>query len=542
MAGISYMIPAIILGGILLAFSIGLAKIIWGPEAGTDFGGKYGILNVLNFIGVAAFTLMIPILAGFIANSIGGRSAIVPAMVSAFLANDVDKIWKIPGIDADSMVPLGFIGALIAGLVVGYFVKWVLTWRVPKAIQAAMPIFFIPIVAGLGMSLIFIYAIGGPISWVMGKVSEAIQNAYTGEIGIGVGLGLGILLGAMAGFDMGGPINKIAFITAGIILVPQGIYEPMGSVAAAIPVAPIAMGLTTLIVKKSFNEEERGLGIAALIMGIIGISEGAIPFALRDPKRAVVSNVIGSAVAGGIAGALGVQDYAAHGGPIVAILGAVPYGLQTLYFFIAVIIGVIVTTSIYSSWLLADAGKFGSVKEFHVKTLANLKDETADKNEELKKQIEDLKTQRRIDVKEAKKAGKNPEHIEGSYLVKIEDLKSQIKKNKLDTKEEIHQLKAEYKKLSVEEKEAVNSRKVDIKEFKVAEHDKLDHDVTKLRKKLAKTKDIENKYQRKEKHNKIVEEIKETKTASKLSVNEFEAQIRKPFVDQYQAKLAKVVA
>lgn len=180
----------------------------------------------------------------------------------------------------------------------------------------------------------------------MFQIQNGIKEAYRGEIGVGVGIGLGFVLGAMAGFDMGGPINKIAFLTSSA-LVTLKIYEPMGSIAAGIPVAPLAMGLSTVIARKFFNKNEQGMGIAAMIMGCIGISEGAIPFALRDPKRAIVANVAGSGVAAAIAGGLGVQDYAAHGGPIVAVLGAVPYGLQTLYYFMAVAIGVVVTTSIY---------------------------------------------------------------------------------------------------------------------------------------------------------------------------------------------------
>jgi fructose PTS system EIIBC or EIIC component len=209
-----------------------------------------------------------------------------------------------------------------------------------------MPIFFIPLIAGIGISIIFIYVIGGPIGFIMDKVSIAIKNAYQGTIGVGVGLALGALIGAMAGFDMGGPINKIAFVTSSA-LITQGIQQPMGAMATAVSVAPIGMGLSTILFRRFFNENERGLGIAALIMGCIGISEGAIPFAIRDPRRAIPSNVVGSLVAGAIGGALQVTDAAAHGGPIVAVLGAVPYGVMTLYFFIAVIAGVAVTTTMY---------------------------------------------------------------------------------------------------------------------------------------------------------------------------------------------------
>ncbi|KAJ3616845.1 hypothetical protein Zmor_008996 [Zophobas morio] len=121
----------------------------------------------------------------------------------------------------------------------------------------------------------------------------------------------------------------------------------MGSLACAIPVAPLGMGIATFVLPNKFDKEAKNMGVGAFIMGCIGISEGAIPFAIRDPRRAIVCNVIGSAVAGALGGAMGVQDAAAHGGPIVAVLGAVPYGVQTLYYFIAAAAGVAVTSLIY---------------------------------------------------------------------------------------------------------------------------------------------------------------------------------------------------
>ncbi|WP_342269131.1 fructose-specific PTS transporter subunit EIIC [Spiroplasma endosymbiont of Aspidapion aeneum] len=457
LAGISYMIPIIILGGICLAFSIGIAKAAWGPTAGTN--GKNGdstwnVLNTLNIIGGAAFTLMIPILGAFIANSISGRSAIAPALVSSYIGNSAGTINPdntttpgdlMPWISGMKVVqtPLGFIGAIIAGLSVGYFVKWVNTWRVPKSLAPAMPIFFVPIVAGVGMSFIFIYVIGAPVGWVMQNVQDGIKDVYnSGTISIGVGLGFGIILGAMAGFDMGGPINKIAFVTCSM-LVTSKIYYPMGAMAAGIPVAPLGMGLSTIIFRRFFNNNEKGLGVSAMIMGSIGISEGAIPFAIRDPKRAIVCNVIGSGVAGGIAGAFKIEDSAAHGGPIVAILGAVPYGVQTLYFFIAIICGVIVTTFTYGFWLIKDAGAYGSVKEAHVRLIADSRADKADK-------IEALRNEKR----EAKREGKND---------LVLSILSEIAKIKADTKAKIAISKQAYLANKADEADFIKTQKQSIK-------------------------------------------------------------------------------
>ncbi|ASZ09414.1 PTS fructose transporter subunit IIB [Mesoplasma chauliocola] len=495
LAGISYMIPMIVLGGICLAFSLGLAKAIWGPESGTAGPNgeyKWGILAILDSIGGAAFTLMIPVLAGFIANSIAGRAAIAPAMVGAFIGNDTSKLasW-IPGMDAVA-TPMGFIGAIIAGLVVGYYVRWVNNWKVPKSLAPAMPIFFIPLTAGILISLIFIYILGAPIGYVMSQVQAGIEKAYnSGNIGILVGLGLGIILGAMAGFDMGGPVNKIAFITCSA-LITAGVQQPMGAMSAAIPVAPLGMGLSTILFKRFYSEEERGMGIAAIIMGTIGISEGAIPFAIRDPKRAIICNVLGSAVAGGIAGAFMITDAAAHGGPIVAILGAVPYGPMTLYYFIAVICGVAVTTSLYGIWQMKDAGAYGSVKEAHVINLETLKLEKHEKilqiKEEMKKlkenngtekeinilknEIEKVNEQYKINVNIAKKDFMNINKKEKEFI-KNSSLKKDIKFISEKYNSEIKTLKEK----SLSKKEKADLSKIEFKDFK----QKLNSEILKIK-------------------------------------------------------------
>ncbi|WP_338983797.1 fructose-specific PTS transporter subunit EIIC [Spiroplasma endosymbiont of Othius punctulatus] len=521
LAGISYMIPVIVLGGICLAFSIGIAKAIWGPEAGTGGpmigtgvignDGKeimaaqfpWNPLAIMDKIGGTAFALMIPILAGFIGNSIAGRAAIAPAMVGAFIGNDPKLLMPIGDMTVET--PMGFIGAIIAGLAVGYFVKWINSWNVPRSLQAAMPIFFIPLVAGILISVIFIYVIGGPIGWVMGEFSGAIKSAYgTDGVGIGVGLALGILLGAMAGFDMGGPINKIAFVTSAA-LVTEGVNQPMGAMAAAIPVAPIAMGLTTIIFARFFDKETRGMGIAAIIMGTIGISEGAIPFAIRDPKRAIVSNVIGSAVAGGIAGAFLVTNMAAHGGPIVAILGAVPYGIMTLYFFIAVGAGVATTTLIYGFWLMADAGEVASVKEAHVEYLTGLGNAKREAISEIKSEIKTLK------------ANKDTS--------KIEAKKSEIKTIIEDHKAAVAKAKVAYSEIKVEEKALMKVNSGEVKAFNASA--KSDYTTSKT---TIKAKEL--------KGDAKADAIEELKKAKADKYREFQNGIRGSLVAKYQSATA----
>lgn len=352
MAGVGYMVPFVVFGGIMIALSVGLTKAIYGPSADPKTLNP----NFLYFMfkaGETGFTLMIPILAGYIAYSIAGRAALVPAMVSAFIANTIGLVYPIAGLKSE--VSSGFLGALLIGPAAGYLVKWMISWKVPKTIAPIMPIFVIPIIATFLISFTFMYAIGAPIAWLMQQLQVGLKKLPTAAMAA-----IGLLLGAMIGFDMGGPINKIAFLAASG-LIASGKGDPntqifMGAVAAAIPVAPMGMGLTTIIFRKFFNEGEKTLGLTALLMGCIGISEGAIPFAVKDPKRAIVSNIVGSAVAGCIAGAFFLTA-AAHGGLIVAVLGAVSalhysQGIGIALFFLAIIVGSLVTCFMYGGLLI----------------------------------------------------------------------------------------------------------------------------------------------------------------------------------------------
>ena len=159
------------------------------------------------------------------------------------------------------------------------------------------------------------------------------------KTGLNTGFIGAIIIGLMVSFDMGGPVNKVAFLFAGgMIAVDQG--KVMGLAAAAIPVAPLGMGLATLMGRHLFTKQERDAGIAALFMGLFGITEGAIPFAAADPARVIPSNMVGGAVAAVLAGMFGVHDVVMHGGPIVGVLGACS---PILGFFAAIIIGALVT-------------------------------------------------------------------------------------------------------------------------------------------------------------------------------------------------------
>ncbi|MFJ8534467.1 fructose-specific PTS transporter subunit EIIC [Streptomyces sp. NPDC093591] len=324
MNGVSYMIPFVVVGGLLIAISLSLGGHT-DPSGGLVIP-KDSFWMDINNIGVIGFTLMVPILSGYIAYAIGDRPALVPGMIGGWIANT--------GSLYDSKAGAGFIGAIVTGFLAGYLVLWIKKVKVPKFVQPIMPIIVIPIVATTALGLFFIYVIGKPISWVF----EHLTSWLSGMTGTSAIL-LGAILGLMIAFDMGGPVNKTAFLF-GAGLIATGNQTVMGMCAAAIPVMPLGQGLATLIRKRLYTEQERETGLASLFMGCFGISEGAIPFAAARPAQVIPANMLGGAVAGAIAGVAGVEDAVPHGGPIVAVLGAVS-GVPM--FFVAVVIGSVVT-------------------------------------------------------------------------------------------------------------------------------------------------------------------------------------------------------
>ncbi|MGW0738266.1 fructose-specific PTS transporter subunit EIIC [Streptomyces sp. NPDC002851] len=324
MNGVSYMIPFVVVGGLLIAISLSLGGHT-DPEGGLVIPEGSFWMDV-NKIGVIGFTLMVPILSGYIAFAIGDRPALVPGMIGGWIANTGELY--------DSKAGAGFIGAIVTGFLAGYLVLWIKKVKVPKFVQPIMPIIVIPILATSALGLFFIYVIGKPISWIF----EHLTSWLSGMTGTSA-VALGAILGLMIAFDMGGPVNKTAFLF-GAGLIASGNQTVMGMCAAAIPVMPLGQGLATLLRKRHYTQQERETGLAALFMGFFGISEGAIPFAAARPAQVIPANMLGGAVAGAIAGLGGVKDAVPHGGPIVAVLGAVG-GVAT--FFIAVVIGAIVT-------------------------------------------------------------------------------------------------------------------------------------------------------------------------------------------------------
>jgi fructose PTS system EIIBC or EIIC component len=323
MNGVSYMIPFIVVGGLLIAIAltIGGEKTPGGIVIPEDSFWK-----TIEQLGGASFTFMVPILAGFIAYSIADRPGLAPGMIGGYIAAN--------GSFYNSEAGAGFIGGIIAGFLAGYIALAIKKIKVPKAVQPIMPIIIIPILASLVVGLAFIYFIGAPVA----QIFEGLTGWLAGMQGTS-SLLLALILGAMISFDMGGPVNKVAFLF-GSAMIAEGNYEIMGPIAVAICIPPIGMGVATFLSKRKFQAAEREAGKAAFTMGLFGITEGAIPFAAQDPFRVIPSIMAGSMTGSVIAMLGNVGDRVAHGGPIVAVLGAVDH---VVMFFIAVIAGVLVT-------------------------------------------------------------------------------------------------------------------------------------------------------------------------------------------------------
>ena len=317
--GVSFAIPFIACGGILIASAIASVPI---GKTGPNFSHS-PIASLVLQIGTGAFALLLPVLAGYISYALAGKPGLVPGFVGGYLAGHLD------GTDA---VSAGFLGAVFAGLLAGYLVNLVKQTPVPKYIKPIMPIMVIPIVCSLTVGFVMLKVVGPPIAGIMKSMGMWLATMNGGNA-----VALGAILGAMIAFDMGGPVNKTAFFF-GAAMIKEGNFLVMGACAAAICTPPLGMGLATMINRRLWNEEQRESGIASLAMGMIGITEGAIPFAAADPLRVIPCIMAGSMVAGVIATLGHVGDHAPHGGPIV-----LPVVDNRLAYVCAIVAGTLVT-------------------------------------------------------------------------------------------------------------------------------------------------------------------------------------------------------
>ncbi|MCX8664093.1 PTS fructose transporter subunit IIBC [Gilliamella sp. B2840] len=321
LTGVSYMLPMVVAGGLIIAlsFAFGSFEMVDGVQ-------KLVGESHLAQIGGLAFSLMVPLLAGYIAYSIADRPGLAPGLVGGLLAVSTGA---------------GFLGGIIIGYFAGYLAMLISKYLpLPKTLEALKPILIVPLLATLATGLVMQFIVGTPIAWLMEALTGWLKSMGTANAVL-----LGALLGGMMCTDMGGPINKVAY-AFGTGLISAQVYAPMAAVMAGGMVPPLAMGIATLIARKKFAKAEQESGKASLVLGLCFISEGAIPFAARDPLRVIPCCIIGGAITGGLALAFGSQLMTPHGGLFaLAIPGVVkPVGGYLL----SILIGSLVSGVAYA--------------------------------------------------------------------------------------------------------------------------------------------------------------------------------------------------
>lgn len=312
LTGVSYMLPVIVAGGLIIALSF-----VFGiePEPGT-FGAA-----LMQIGGGAAFTLIVPVLSGYIAFSIADRPGLAPGLIGGLLAANLG---------------MGFLGGILSGFLAGYVAKFVRDKiNLPTNFEGLKPVLVIPLLATLVVGLLLVYVFGAPVRFIMDGLTAYLE----GLSGTNAVL-LGLILGAMMAVDMGGPVNKAAY-TFAVGLLATDIYAPMAAVMAAGMTPPLGLALATFVARKYFNQAEQEAGKVASVLGISFITEGAIPFAANDPLRIIPACIAGSAVTGALSMLFNCTLRAPHGGIFVL---AIPNAVQNVgLYIVAIAVGTLVT-------------------------------------------------------------------------------------------------------------------------------------------------------------------------------------------------------
>ncbi|MCE1237391.1 MAG: fructose-specific PTS transporter subunit EIIC [Hyphomicrobiales bacterium] len=296
MTGVSYMLPFVVAGGLLIAIAFALGGIYVYDDAHKGTLGQ-----ALFLIGAkSGFALMVPILAGFIAYSIADRPGIAPGAIGGMLAGTIGA---------------GFLGGIAAGFLAGYTVKFLNeNIKLGRNLEGLKPVLILPLLGSTIVGLLMIYVIGEPVAAALAALTGWLKGMQTANAVV-----LGAIIGAMMAFDMGGPVNKAAyaFSTGLIASADNAVYGPMAAAMVAGMTPPLALALATKLFADRFSADEREAGNAAFVLGISFITEGAIPFAARDPFRVIPSLMVGSAIAGMISMGVGAELKVPHGGVFV---------------------------------------------------------------------------------------------------------------------------------------------------------------------------------------------------------------------------------
>lgn len=322
MNGVSHMLPFVIGGGILIALAFLFDDYSIDPS---NFGKNTPLAAYLKTIGEQAFGMMLPVLAGYIAMSIADR----PGLAVGFVGGLIAKMGATFANPAGGSVNSGFLGALLAGFIGGYIVIMLKKAfnKLPKSLEGIKPVLLYPLIGIFLVAVVTTF-----INPFVGAINDGLTSLLNGMGGTSKII-LGVVVGGMMSVDMGGPVNKAAYVF-GTAQLAEGNFDIMAAVMAGGMVPPIAVALCTTFFKKKFTEKERQSGLVNYIMGLSFISEGAIPFAAADPIRVIPSCIVGSAVAGGLSMALGCTLRAPHGGIFVLPTIGNPFG-----YLLAIVIG-----------------------------------------------------------------------------------------------------------------------------------------------------------------------------------------------------------
>ncbi|BBM36454.1 PTS fructose transporter subunit IIABC [Pseudoleptotrichia goodfellowii] len=323
MSGVSYMLPLVISGGILIALAFLVDTLMGNTDAGKDFGSKAALAKMLMTIGGQAFGLFVPILGGYIAYSMGDRAALTAGLVAGALATSLGS---------------GFLGAIVGGLFAGAVVKFLIKSLsgLPKSLNGLKMILFYPVLSVLIVGLAMIIVINPIVS----IVNTALTNYLNSMNGSSAVL-LGLILGGMMAVDMGGPVNKAAYVFGTGTLaatMTTGGSGVMAAVMAGGMVPPLAIALASTLFKNKFTEEEREAGLTNYVMGLSFITEGAIPYAAADPTRVIPANLVGAAISGALTMLFGIKIRAPHGGVLVMALSN-----NFIMYFVAIAVGSIIS-------------------------------------------------------------------------------------------------------------------------------------------------------------------------------------------------------
>lgn len=313
LSGVSYMLPFVISGGILIALGFGIG----GTDIPNSVDAFGNLASTFYWIGNAANGLMIPILGAYVAYSIADKPALAGGMIGGYIANQIGA---------------GFLGALLAGLFVGYLVRELKKIKMPQNLKAILPTLIIPVVSVTLTGVLMVYLIGKPIT----VLNEFLIN-FLNNLGTGSAVLLGIVHGCMCAFDMGGPLNKASYAFA-LSAAASGNYIPLSTAFVAAMVPPLAIALAIMIKPKLFNAVEKSSIPGLLVGGCCQITEFAIPFAAANPLIVIPALMIGSATGGALCYSMGLTITAPYGGLLVAVLCNKPF-LLILNFLIGGLVG-----------------------------------------------------------------------------------------------------------------------------------------------------------------------------------------------------------